>query len=363
MLASSEHTVARSHDRLSQIRANPRELLACALLKSAPMQIAPPEHPPHGRTSPRWSVVLAGGEGTRLAAYVEERFGERRPKQYCAFVGERSMFEHTLDRAAQLASAERTVAVVGAEHTRWARPQIAGRGATLVVQPSNRETAAGVLLPLAWVKKRDPGAVVSILPSDHFIRPAARFVELVAAGLNVADAWTDRIVLFGVEPDAIEPEYGYVVPGNPVVSHDLRALHDAAGFVEKPTASVAYEAMRRHALWNTFVMAGHVDAFWRAGRACVPELMARFDALVDAIDTPREAAVLRAIYEDMPARNFSKHVLERVADRCLLARLDGVEWSDWGRAERIEATIVRMGALRAPVKLAPSAASAEQRAT
>jgi mannose-1-phosphate guanylyltransferase len=330
------------------------------------MQISPPERPAHDRTSRRWSVVLAGGEGTRLAEYVEQRFGERRPKQYCAFLGERSMFEHTLDRAAQLASDDRTVAVVGTEHTRWARPQIAGRGATLVVQPVNRETAAGVFLPLAWVKRRDPEAVVAILPSDHFIRPAARFVEVVAAGLDVAEAWQDRIVLFGVEPDEIEPEYGYVVPGNPVVSHDLRSLHDAAGFVEKPTRSVAYEAMRQHALWNTFVMAGHVDAFWNAGRACLPGLMARFERLVDAIDTPREADVLPAIYEDMPAANFSRHVLERVSDRCLLARLDGVEWSDWGRAERIEATMVRMGALRASAKKSPHAApasQAEQRAT
>jgi mannose-1-phosphate guanylyltransferase len=320
----------------------------------------------------RWSVVLAGGEGTRLSDYVEQRFGERRPKQYCAFVGERSMFEHTLDRGASLAAPERTVAVVGTEHARWARPQIAGRGATLIAQPSNRETAAGVFLPLAWVKKRDPEAVVAILPSDHFIRPAHRFVDAVANGLTVAGAWTDRILLFGVEPDEVEPEYGYVVPGTPVVSRDLRSLHQTAGFVEKPSAAIALEAIRQKALWNTFVMTGHIDAFWSAGRACVPDLMARFDRLVEAVDTPHEQHVLHEIYADMPHQNFSRAILERMSDRCLLARLDGVEWSDWGKAERIEQTMVRMGALRAPAKTAPLAAvtappstsaTVEQRAT
>jgi len=274
------------------------------------------------------------------------------------------MFEHTLDRAEALASASRTIAVIGTSHVRWATPQIAGRGATLVVQPANRETAAGVLLPLAWVKRRDPDAIVSILPSDHFIRPATRFVETVESGLAVASAWRDRIVLFGVEPEEVEPEYGYVVPGGPVVSRELRTLHRVAGFVEKPTAAIAREAMRNHALWNTFVMAGHIDAFWDAARACVPAVVARFDRLVEAIDTPRENDVLRAIYDDMPEASFSRAVLEATTDRLLLARLDGIEWSDWGRAERIEATMVRLHGRR-PAKKAPHAAAGatEQRAT
>ena len=291
--------------------------------------------------SGRWSVVLAGGEGTRLADYVERRFGERRPKQYCAFLGRRSMFEHTLDRAAQLAGGDHTVAVVGADHARWAAPQLGGRGATLVQQPVNRDTAAGLYLPLAWVRRRDPDAVVAVLPSDHFIRPAGRFVELASAALDEAADAPERILLFGAEPDEIELEYGYVLPGRALPSRHLGSVHEAAFFVEKPTPAVASSAIYRHALWSTFVMAGRVDAFWEAGRACVPEVIARFDRLVEAIDTPREAAVLRAIYEDMPALSFSRAVLERIVARCLLARLDGVEWSDWGRAERIEATLGR----------------------
>jgi mannose-1-phosphate guanylyltransferase len=291
--------------------------------------------------SGRWSIVLAGGEGTRLADYVERRFGERRPKQYCAFLGARTMFEHTLDRAARLTGGEHVVAVVGADHARWAAPQIVGRGATLVRQPANRDTAAGLYLPLAWVRRRDPEAVVAVLPSDHFIRPAERFVELVAAALDVAADEPDRIVLFGAEPDEIELEYGYVLPGATVESPHLRPLHEAAFFVEKPSPAVASSAIYRHALWSTFVMTGRVDAFWEAGRDCVPDVVARFDRLVEAIDTPDEDVVLRAIYLDMPVVSFSRAVLERIVARCLLARLDGVEWSDWGRAERIEATLGR----------------------
>jgi mannose-1-phosphate guanylyltransferase len=150
-----------------------------------------------------------------------------------------------------------------------------------------------------------------------------------------------------------------------VVSPELRGLHAAAGFVEKPSARVAAEATRRNGLWNTFVMTGHVGAFWAAARDCVPAMTARFDRLVDAIDTPDEAAVLAAIYEDMPAASFSRAVLERSAARCLLARLDGIEWSDWGSADRIEATLARRGPLAVgtspgvtPIANAPGAQAA-----
>ncbi|HEX5400504.1 MAG TPA: hypothetical protein VFY06_15765, partial [Verrucomicrobiae bacterium] len=37
-----------------------------------------------------WSIVLAGGEGERLRALTKRWLGKHRPKQYCAFVGNRS---------------------------------------------------------------------------------------------------------------------------------------------------------------------------------------------------------------------------------------------------------------------------------
>ena len=46
-----------------------------------------------------WSIVLAGGEGERVQPLVQRWLGQPKPKQYCAFVGTRSLLQHTLDRA------------------------------------------------------------------------------------------------------------------------------------------------------------------------------------------------------------------------------------------------------------------------
>jgi mannose-1-phosphate guanylyltransferase len=100
-----------------------------------------------------WSIVLAGGRGERLASFTERWLGRPVPKQYCAFVGGRSMLQHTLDRARRISSPEDIVTVVAREHAGYWRSQVSGELAGgLVVQPVNRDTAAGIFLPLARVR-------------------------------------------------------------------------------------------------------------------------------------------------------------------------------------------------------------------
>ena len=303
--------------------------------------------------SSRWAIVLAGGEGIRLRPYVQRRFGEARPKQYCDFYGGRSLLQHTLERADALVRPERIVTVIAREHERWACPQLAGHGGTVVRQSINRETGPGLYLPLAYVRSRDPGAIVYILPSDHYVRPADRFVDAVRAAGDLAARHRDRIVLTGVVPESPETEYGYIEPGESL--DPVGTVRQVRRFVEKPSAADATAAIARGAVWNTMVIAASVDALWRAGTECIPGAMALFGQLVEAIDTPFEAACLETIYLGMPVANFSRDVLERVADRCVVTRLDGVEWSDWGVAERIEASIERQA--RRPALPAPAVAA------
>lgn len=255
------------------------------------------------------------------------------------------MLEHTLDRAAQLASEARTITIVSSEHTRWSHALDGHRGQR-IVQPRNRDTGPGVYLPLAYVRARDPEAIVYILPSDHYIRPGERFVELVRRAGDLAAEQPDRIVLTGVTPEEPDSEYGYIDLGPP--SDD--GVRSVKGFVEKPALPDAADAVARGALWNTMVIAASVRALWDAAREAAPGMIARFDVLAQVIDTPWEQPTLDTIYDRMPLVNFSRDVLERATDRCVAMPLDGVEWSDWGRADRIEATLARRPAVQRPLR-------------
>ena len=151
----------------------------------------------HRSTGRTWTVVLAGGEGARLSPTIERWLGEKRPKQYCTFVGRRSMLQHTLDRARRLAPPERMVTVIGRHHGRYVRDAVGDpRPGLWLRQPRNRGTAAGVFLALTHVLARDPQAIVALLPSDHFIWPEDRFVRRMRQAL-AAVRGSGRMILLG----------------------------------------------------------------------------------------------------------------------------------------------------------------------
>lgn len=291
-----------------------------------------------------WSIVLAGGEGERVKPLVQRWLGRSRPKQYCTFVGTRSMFQHTVDRATQLSSADRAVVVAARHHRPDVESQLRGRPiGKLLLQPANRDTAAGVFLPLSYVWGRNPQATVVVYPSDHFIFPEHRFLDTVRHAITSLGAIPDRMLLLGVQPDRLETEYGWIERGPALTGQPGHPVHAVSSFLEKPSAELADAALRGGALWNTLVLAAKVDTLWRAGYTCFPDMMPLFERLASAWDRPDKRAALEAVYQEMPAYNFSSHLLQRLPNRVAVMELTGVLWSDWGKPERIAETIRRIG--------------------
>lgn len=290
-----------------------------------------------------WTIALAGGDGVRLADYVERRFGARVPKQYCRLLGARSMLEHTLDRANALTPPARTLAVIGTHHAAWAEPQLAGRCDHVLRQPEARETGTAIYVALAYIRRWAPDALVTITPTDHYVAPAARYVAELARARSLAAAHPGRVVLVGARPTDADPDLGYIA-GGPRCAPDLRTV---LAFVEKPPAGHARALIAEGAVWNTMVCCATARALWELGRATVPGLIDQLDALAprlgDAFAPPTDAEddALAALYATSPRIAFSRDVLERAPDRLLVSTLDGVTWTDWGRPERIEATLAR----------------------
>jgi mannose-1-phosphate guanylyltransferase len=71
-------------------------------------------------------------------------------------------------------------------------------------------------------------------------------------------------------------------------------------------------------------------------------MMPLFERLSQAIGGPEEGRALEAIYRDMPAKNFSSDLLQRVPEKLAVAELTGVLWSDWGKPARITEALRRI---------------------
>lgn len=300
-----------------------------------------------------WTLALAGGDGVRLSDYVERRFGQRIPKQYCCLLGSRSMLEHTLERLNRLVPASRTLTVIGTSHGDFAYPQLRGRSDHVFRQPSARDTGLALYVALAMIKRYSPHAIVTISPTDHYVAPAARYVEQVAAAQRVAGQLRDQVIILGVRPTEPDPELGYLALGDQLT--EVPQVRRLVGFVEKPTVARAQALNEAGALWNTMVTCGSVDALWALGRATEPRLLDILDSFVPLVGTADEDDAIEYIYRAYLPVSFSRDMLERAPERLCAMELGGVEWSDWGKPERIETVLaLRRSRALVPVRaLAP----------
>jgi mannose-1-phosphate guanylyltransferase len=299
-----------------------------------------------------WTLALAGGDGVRLSEYVERRFGRRIPKQYCCLLGERSMLEHTLERLNEITLPSRTLTVIGTHHGDFAYPQLRGKSDHVFRQPASRDTGLALYVALAMIKRWTPNALVTITPTDHYVTPAVAYVEQVRAAASVAARLRDQVVILGVRPTEPDPELGYLTLGEQVT--EIPYVRRLFGFVEKPTVARALALNEGGALWNTMVTCGTVTALWELGRATEPQLLDILDAFVPLVGTPDEDDAIEYIYRAYLPVSFSRDMLERAPDRLCAMELAGVEWSDWGKPERIETVL----ALRRSRALVPTHALA-----
>lgn len=291
-----------------------------------------------------WSMILAGGEGERTRPFIERWLGYPKPKQYCTFVGNRSMLQHTLDRADRLGAPHQKITVVAQSHQRFAGEALGGqRAGQVILEPNYCGTAPEMFLPLTYIRAWDPSATVVIFPSDHFVFPETRFLEMVRRAIRGSRIFQDRLLLLGVRPTHLELDYGWMNVGGVLGWSGGSCVRQVDSFVEQLDHIQALNAMAKGALWNTSVMVGKVSTIWKLGWQYLPVIMERFERLGKAIGSTHEGRMLRQLYQKMPRLEVSSELLQRVPERLGMIELEDVLWSDWEVSDRIRDTLNVLG--------------------
>ena len=286
-----------------------------------------------------WALVLAAGEGSRLRALTTHR-GVAVPKQFCSLVGGPSLLEEAILRAEAIVPRQRVCTIVAEQHRAWWEPSLRFMPRrNVIVQPQNRGTAVGLLLPLLHIAQRDPQARVVILPSDHYVRDEAVLARSLRQAASRLTFDTQNLWLLGISPEEADPELGYILPGN---RDEAGALH-VAQFVEKPPVTLARQMIEQGGLWNAFILAGAVQAILRLFYLRYPQLLNDIRAAV-ALDasSPDEAVAAAELYPLLPELDFSRHVLEGSETSLRVLPVPACGWSDLGTPRRVSEALRRL---------------------
>ena len=214
-------------------------------------------------------VIMAGGRGERLWP----RSTRKKPKQFQAIIGERTLLQQTFDRALSIGEAGDVYVVTPLEYFHVVREQLPDLPSeNIVVEPISMGTTATIGYSASYLKERMPEVVFVVLPSDHIVSDQGKFKEYVDKAVYGARIG-DRLITFGVLPTRPETAYGYVECQE---EPDGNRLIRVKRFTEKPSLDVATEFMQtgKH-LWNAGIfawkasviinaIAGHAPEFGRA---------------------------------------------------------------------------------------------------
>jgi len=291
-----------------------------------------------------WSIILAGGDGEQARPFIQKWLGYPKPKQYCTFVGTRSMLQHTLGRADRLGAPHQKITVVSQAHQGYASEALAGQQAgQVILEPDYCGTLPGIYLPLMYVRAWDPNATVVIFPADHFVFPEDRFLETVERATRASHFLQDRILLVGVRPTHFELDSSWVNVGGVLGWNGRSCVRQVVSFLHKPDRIEVLNALAKGALWNTSVIVAKVATLWKLGLQYLPVIMERFERLGQAIGSTHEGRLLRQLYQKLPILNFSPELLQRVPECLGMIEMEDVLWSDWDRPDRILHTLTVLG--------------------
>lgn len=275
-----------------------------------------------------YPVIMCGGAGSRL--WPASR--PRRPKQFLALAGSRSLFQETVLRVAPMIAqgqdARRLIVVAGTGYADAIAAQLAEleTSATLLLEPEPRDSGPAMAAAAALVARRDPDGIMAIIASDHHIPDDQAFRDALEAAAK--EAASGRIVTLGIAPTEPSSAYGYICPSGP-------GLAPVERFVEKPDAETAARYVSEGYLWNSGNFIVSARTLLAELEIHAPEMVAAARASLPP-EPDHETVRLTEAFRAAPRLSIDYAVMEK-SDRTSVLPVS-FAWSDLGAWDSVLAT-------------------------
>lgn len=196
-----------------------------------------------------YAVIMAGGSGTRFWPKSTKKL----PKQFLNLFGEGTMIQNTAKRIEGLIPQERVLVVTNDSYVDIVKEQLPEvPEQNIVGEPVAKNTAPCVAIAAEMLAKKDPEAVMVVLPADHHIEDPEEFNHILKAAIAKAEAG-ENLVTIGIEPNRPETGYGYIHAdkSRQEVLAD-KHIHPVQAFKEKPDLKTAKEFLAEGGYyWNS----------------------------------------------------------------------------------------------------------------
>lgn len=273
-------------------------------------------------TPNHYFVILCGGTGPRLWPLSRAYH----PKQFLNLFGKKSLLEQTISRAQKITSSKKIFVVSNYRYNPILEKYISKKipHQNIIYEPAKKNTAMAILLATCLIKAKAPDAVITTMPSDHYIKQIIRFKNTLKQAANIANKHK-QIVTVGIKPTFPNPSFGYIVP-----QKKGKKLSPVNLFIEKPDVETAQVLIKKGAFWNSGIYTFSVSTLISEFQTLQPEFKPILDKLLQSADITK---TISDVYKIAPDIAIDRAISEKSHNMIVIPIKS--DWSDVGEWKSI----------------------------
>lgn len=269
-------------------------------------------------------LIICGGGGTRLWP----RSRQKTPKQFINLLGEKTLFEQTMERARSLVPDERIFVVTNIDYI----DEVVAQGKlslkNIFAEPQGRNTALAMAAGAAIIDKIDSQSVIVNMWSDHLISPLKEFTANTFLAAQVAFN-KDLLVTVGLKPTFPHTGLGYIHAGEKLTEFKEGEVFKVKEFKEKPDLKTAEEFIKSgDYYWNAGMFTWSSQSFLKACEKEAPKLAEAFKKIHSAWSQDNEKKIIDEVYNQAEDISIDFALAEKANNMALIPA--SFDWSDVG---------------------------------
>ena len=269
-----------------------------------------------------YAVIMAGGAGTRF--WPKSRIS--RPKQFLSLFGNETMLQKTIGRLKGFIDPEQVMVITNESYLPIVSAQASELSKDHIIgEKVARNTAPCVAAAAALLYKKDPDAVMIVLPADHEIGNPEAFVQTLKTAVSAAEKH-HSLVTIGIQPDRPETGYGYIHRGENPLSEGDETVYPVLKFEEKPNLERAQKFLESgDYYWNGGIFVWKVSVIVDSFKKHMPDI---YSLMTDLMEGDASGDQIDDFYRACPSISVDYAIMEK-AENVQVVPGD-FDWNDVG---------------------------------
>ncbi|WP_372995204.1 mannose-1-phosphate guanylyltransferase [Lutispora sp.] len=278
-----------------------------------------------------YALIMCGGSGSRFWPKSRKAY----PKQFLNPLGPHTMIQSTFSRISNLIPVENIYVVTNNNYVdiiRQQLPELAEEN--IILEPMQKETATCIGYSAVKLLKKDPEAIMIVLPSDHHIEDEKEFIRTLQQALLIAEN-NKALITIGVKPTRPETAYGYIQVGKKIDGQWPIDTHKVKRFTEKPNKEKAIEFVEDgRYLWNSGIFIWKGSYLLKQYKKHLPDMYDSMKKIRDGLGTDEEDSIIEEEYKKIEGISIDYGILEKSKDVYVIKC--NFKWDDIGNWTAME---------------------------